>query len=126
MLVLIALQKLASSSVAAVRSALQKRLVKLRELSLAVQRDSRRVQTNPPPRILRDDADSYNLIVEDELSKLSLELMENECDRLEELIAAADEVVGETKIETIVESIRQFLSGNPCFSSPSTRSRKLF
>ena len=112
MLVLIALQKLASSSVAAVRSALQKRLVKLRELSLAVQRDSRRV-ADESDRLesYEDDADSYNLIVEDELSKLSLELMENECDRLEELIAAADQVVGETKIETIVESIRRLPVG---------------
>ena len=37
--------------------------------------------------------------------------MENECDRLEELIAAADQVVGETKIETIVGSIRQLPVG---------------
>src|SRR5262249_40605388 len=40
MLVLIALQKLASSSVAAVRSALQKRLVKLEELSSNIQQRS--------------------------------------------------------------------------------------
>ena len=112
MLVLIALQKLASSSVAAVRSALQKRLVKLRELSLEVQRKNRRVgdDTNRLESY-EDDADSYNLIVEDELSKLSLELMENECDRLEELIAAADRVVSETKIDTIVTSIRQLPVG---------------
>ena len=112
MLVLIALQKLASSSVAAVRSALQKRLAKLRELSLAVQRNRRPIGDDTTRlESYADDADSYNLIVEDELSKLSLELMDNECDRLTELITAADHVVSETKIETIVSSIRQLPSG---------------
>jgi superfamily II DNA or RNA helicase len=113
MLVLIALQKLASSSVAAVRSALQKRLAKLRELSSsAVQRNRRLTDDDSMPlESYADDADSYNLIVEDEISKLILELMENECDRLTELIAAADQVVSETKIETIVTSIRQLPSG---------------
>jgi ERCC4-related helicase len=112
MLVLIALQKLASSSVAAVRSALQKRLTKLRELSSAIQRvpsagnsDKARLEA------LEDDADSYNLIVEDEVSKLSLELMENECDRLTELIAAADQVIDETKVQAIVSTIRQLPKG---------------
>ena len=108
MLVLIALQKLASSSVAAVRSALQKRLIKLRELSSAVQQDRRSVEYDATRlESYADDADSYNLILEDEISKLSLELMENECDRLAELIAAADRVVSETKIESIVSKIRQ-------------------
>lgn len=107
MLVLIALQKLASSSVAAVRSALQKRLAKLRELSS-------RVQRNLPPaadatrRLERfsDDPDSLNPVVEDEIATLYLELMENECDRLAELIAAADGVVVETKIATIIAHVR--------------------
>ena len=108
MLVLIALQKLASSSVAAVRSALQKRLAKLRQLSANVQR-------KPQPDLkaaLRmerydEDSDSLNPIVEDEISTLFLELMENECARLTELIAAADKVTTETKIETIIQNVRQ-------------------
>jgi superfamily II DNA or RNA helicase len=108
MLVLIALQKLASSSVAAVKSALQKRLGKLRQMSSSMQRH-REEEGSRIPRLesLLDDADSYNLIAEDEIAKLSLELMENECDRLGELTAAADLVIAETKIETIVKSIRQ-------------------
>ena len=112
MLVLIALQKLASSLVAAVRSALQKRLTKLRELSSAVQL-SRRPIADDTVRLESsgDDADSDNLVLEDEISKLSLELMENECDRLAELIAAADRVVSETKIETIVASVRKLPRG---------------
>jgi superfamily II DNA or RNA helicase len=107
MLVLIALQKLASSSVASVRSALQKRLTKLRELSSAMQRKS---SGNENGALLleglEDDPEAYNLIAEDEISKLRLELMENECDRLSELIAAADEVITETKIQAIVETLK--------------------
>jgi superfamily II DNA or RNA helicase len=107
MLVLIALQKLASSSVAAVRSALQKRLEKLRELSSAA-----KAARNNRDKLAQDDADaedddSYNLIIEDEVSTLSLELMENECERLEELIAAADKVANETKIESIIATLRK-------------------
>jgi ERCC4-related helicase len=110
MLVLIALQKLASSSVAAVRSALQKRLAKLRELSAAHRRERPRPENVKWLESYGEDGDSYNLIVEDEISKLTLELMENECDRLEELIAAADQVFTETKVETIVKSVRNLLS----------------
>jgi hypothetical protein len=58
-----------------------------------------------------EDLDSSNLVIEDVIAKLTLELMENECDRLEELIAAADEVAHETKIETIVNSVRQLPAG---------------
>jgi hypothetical protein len=112
MLVLVALQKLASSSVAAVRSALQKRLLKLRDLSSAAKRNSGRV-ANASTRLEAnsDDPDTCNLIVEDEISRLILELMENECERLTELIAAADQVTRETKIETIVATIHQLPVG---------------
>jgi ERCC4-related helicase len=112
MLVLIALQKLASSSVAAVRSALQKRVAKLRELSSVVQRNRQpAAESAALLESYEDDAESYNFIVEDEISKLTLELMDNECDRLTELIAAADQVVTETKIETIINSVRQLPNG---------------
>jgi superfamily II DNA or RNA helicase len=116
-LVLIALQKLASSSVAAVRSALQKRLEKLRELSTAAKasKDNRNRSTQLDDDV--EDNDSYNLIIEDEISKLSLELMENECERLEELIAAADKVGNETKIESIITTLRKL---------PATESVLLF
>lgn len=105
MLVLIALQKLASSSVAAVRNALQKRLEKLQRIATSMGYNlAPRDVTQLEPE--NEDFDSYNLILEDEISKLALELMENECDRLTELIAAADQVNSETKIETIVQTIR--------------------
>jgi SNF2 family DNA or RNA helicase len=111
MLVLIALQKLASSSVAAVRSALQKRLNKLQELFSDVRRPRSSVSTEAGNLdVYADDWDSYNNVVEDEVSKLGLDLMENECDRLRELIAAADAVINETKIEAIVAAIRELPS----------------
>jgi len=111
MLVLIALQKLASSSVAAVRSALQKRLAKLRTLAASMQREGGRIADGTVQlERYEEDVDSYNLIVEDAVSRLTLELMENECDRLTELIAAADQVTSETKIETIVEAVRELPS----------------
>jgi superfamily II DNA or RNA helicase len=111
MLVLIALQKLASSSVAAVRSALQKRLSKLQDLSSNIQHRSNDSNEASHVDAYLDDEDTYNLIVEDEISKLSLELMENECDRLLELIAAADQVANETKIQAIIGTIRDLPAG---------------
>lgn len=112
MLVLIALQKLASSSVAAVRSALQKRLAKLRALSSRVQRNLP-IATDASQRLERfsDDPDSLNPVVEDEIATLYLELMENECARLAELIAAADRVLVETKIATIIAHVRALPPG---------------
>jgi superfamily II DNA or RNA helicase len=112
MLVLIALQKLASSSVAAVRSALQKRLARLRELSSRVQ-----LNLSPTTDATRqldrfsDDPDSLNPIVENEIATLYLELMENECARLTELLAAADRVAVETKIATIISHVRRLPLG---------------
>lgn len=112
MLVLIALQKLASSSVAAVRSALQKRLKKLTDLAA-------KIQGKLPPaedaakRLARygDDPDAINPIVENEIVTLYLELMNNECARLAELIATADKVTVETKIEAIITRVRQLPPG---------------
>lgn len=112
MLVLIALQKLASSSVAAVRSALQKRLDKLRDLSATIHRNLS-ADVDVTRRIDRyiDDPDALNPIVENEVTTMFLELMENECARLTELIAAADKVSGETKIRTIIKHVAQLPPG---------------
>ncbi len=108
MLVLIALQKLASSSVAAVRSALQKRLAKLSALSMVVQQAQRdAAEAKAKMERYADDPESLNPIVEDEMVTLILELTENERARLTELIKAADAVITETKIEAILNSVRQ-------------------
>lgn len=111
-LVLIALQKLASSSVAAVRSALQKRLTKLMELSTKVQKAQEEIkEATAKLDRYEDDLDTLNPMIEDEMVTLMLELMKDEIERLKELIEAADEVTTETKIKTILDSIRQLPAG---------------
>jgi ERCC4-related helicase len=104
-LVLIAMQKLASSSVAAIRRALR----------------NRRDRMNSQKKKLNDAADRKKLLLSyeesesvndlDELSRLDetiaetledLALMQNEEPRLSELIEAADTVRSETKIERIL------------------------
>lgn len=103
-LVLIALQKLASSSVAAIRAALKKRLMKLSALEHAV---TERMM----PTASDDDDDTKNRQIEDEMATIALELMKDECARLTELIAAADAVRNETKIEAIIASVRALSNG---------------
>lgn len=111
-LVLIALQKLASSSVAAVRSALQKRLIKLQELSAKAQKEQQGIkEATASLERFADDLDTLNPMIEDQMATLMLELMQHEIERLKELIEAADAVTSETKIETILASIRQLPPG---------------
>lgn len=108
-LVLIAMQKLASSSVAAVRRALARRLAHLREKKAKLGESTPDVARID--ELLGDD-DPANL---DELARLEERVVENlggavnlnpdEIPALEELLAAADEVVKETKIERILEVI---------------------
>jgi len=105
-LVLICMQKLASSSVAAIRKALTGRLARIsqnkKELELVKkQRDK-----------LFEDLESIELTGSDELNNLeekiaeltlNLRLMEDEKPRLEELIEASNQVKEETKINKILE-----------------------
>jgi superfamily II DNA or RNA helicase len=111
MLVLITMQKLASSSVAAVRRALARRLAQLHGAKTKIDQstpDMTRIKE------LLDEDDPANL---DELAKLEervaenlegvLNLNPNEIPVLEELLEAADEVVQETKIQRIIEVIKE-------------------
>jgi len=106
MLVLIALQKLASSSIAAVRSALLKRLAKMREIR------NQLAQKPPHAKLLfglqdqDEDFDLQSTLEEESAPTIALGLMENECARLEELIEAADCVRKETKILAIIDHLR--------------------
>ena len=108
-LVLITMQKLASSSVAAVRRALAKRLARLQQARAKMEEsapDMARIE-----ELMAED-DPANL---DEVSRLEERLVENlgdvvhlnpnEIPALEELIAAADEVDSETKIDRILEVV---------------------
>lgn len=105
-LVLICMQKLASSSVAAIRKALTGRLARIsqnkKELELAKKQRNK----------LFEDFESIELTGSDELNNLeekiaelteNLRLMEDEKPRLEELIQCSHQVKQETKISKILE-----------------------
>lgn len=99
-LVLIAMQKIASSSIAAIRAALRKRLANFdKEMS--------RLQADNADRP-EDEGDD---LVFDALIKWEREqkfkLMENERLHLEELLQAAEAITEESKIERIAEIIQQ-------------------
>ncbi len=105
MLILITMQKLASSSVAAVRRALNRRLGRLRHAEARLEEsheDAARLQ------ILLAEDDPAN---QDEISRLEEEVADvlrgvdlnpDEIPALEELLAAANDVTDETKIDRIL------------------------
>lgn len=107
-LILITMQKLASSSVAAVRRALSRRLARLRQAKAKLEEsreDLARLEE------LRNEDDPANL---DEISRLEEQVAEslrgvdlnpNEIPALEELLVAANEVSDETKVERILTVI---------------------
>lgn len=111
MLVLIAMQKLASSSVAAVRRALARRLARL--MGAKGKQDEYSVDMSRFEELLNDD-DPSNL---DELARLEERLTDNlgdvlhlnptEIPVLQELIQAADDVIRETKIDRILAVVEQ-------------------
>ncbi len=113
MLVLITMQKLAASSIAAVRRALKRRLARIEagaarfaELNAQLQRlrDLQRQGSS-------DQADEVSRLEEDIVDATSLMLMEDEVPRLRELLGLADSVIEETKVARIIELIRERLSG---------------
>ena len=115
MLVLISMQKLASSSVAAIASALRKRLAGIAagrgELGrLCERRDAlSAAEVAGGYAAEQDGADLDRLTELDErIGELDakLRLVEDEEPRLRELIGLADEIDRETKIERIVEELR--------------------
>ena len=113
MLVLIAMQKLASSSVAAIRRALRGRLDRI------VDGRRRLVELEDRLRDYREreeegDDDVVNALVE-QIAELSaqLVLMEDEEPRLRELVAVADAVIDETKVRKILELVDGPFAGRP-------------
>ncbi|ASC70357.1 type III restriction endonuclease subunit R [Halomicronema hongdechloris C2206] len=108
MLILICMQKLASSSVAAIRSALKKRLNKINNYREELENAKSRKYILEKLKEFDDDekADSDELsLLEEKIFDLSLKvyLMEDEKPRLQELIEAAELVKFETKIGKIIE-----------------------
>ena len=104
-LILITMQKLASSSVAAVRRALSRRLARLRRAKTKLEKTREDVERLRELRAEDDPANS------DEISQLEervaeslsgVDLNPNEIPALEELLVAANEVTDETKVERIL------------------------
>ena len=104
-LVLIALQKLASSSIAAVRRALRGRLERIRagqrDLD-ALRREYERLRRDP------DRTEDEEREIEEQLVELGtwVQLVADEPQWLERLLEAADHVERETKIEEILALVR--------------------
>jgi len=110
MLVLVTLQKLAASSIAAIRNALQRRRLMLAE---ALERSN-----GAPTIALPDDEQATldDLAEADEAlpTSAAVMLMEGEIQRLDELIALSQGVAKETKIERLLELIAEdFTPGEP-------------
>lgn len=107
MLVLIAMQKLASSSVAAIRKALKGRLGRLREtreklretIRLSAKEQTALSAAVDDTSLLEDLENDIDVM----LAEATLTLMEEEIPNLESLVAAADAVVFETKIQKILD-----------------------
>ncbi|WP_033412279.1 DEAD/DEAH box helicase [Methylosarcina fibrata] len=108
MLVLIALQKLASSSIAAVRIALQTRLARLAGV-VAKYRDE--IEQFDDQDENSDELEKALLKWETENKKGSLQLMENEIEHLRELVDLAERIDSETRIERVVQVIQERFAG---------------
>ena len=108
MLLLIALQKLAASSIAAIRSALTKRRAKMLEVANQARRPPLTVITPDEDDTLDDSARA----VEEAWSKMLVELMEGEIARLDELLALAEPIKREHKIARLVDLIEGELPPN--------------
>jgi SNF2 family DNA or RNA helicase len=117
-LVLVAMQKLAASSVAAIRRALRGRLARIAEGrghldELQARRETRLKRLEECDEYERQgDLDALSRL-EEEITELSgeLRLMENEEPRLRELLTAADSVRKETKIDRIVSILQNEYAG---------------
>jgi len=110
MLVLIAMQKLASSSVAAIRLAIERRLERLRRKSADLHRSKSDFAAlrNPDSELL----DELQPLVEEvaALPDFAMVLMKDEITHLEQLLEAATAVVRETKIDQLRAVVRSRFS----------------
>ena len=113
-LVLISLQKLASSSIAAIRQAFKKRIVLIKEKkNELLELKSKIDEADRIKDIYIDtkknlDMDAVADLEESKIALLSfLQLMKNEEERMEELINIAETIKKETKIDCIVDLIEK-------------------
>jgi len=108
-LVLIVMQKLASSSVAAIRHTLRGRLERLKTASRQLE-DYKRLMSLRSEAV-GDEGDANNQRDEDKVAQMMLKLMENEQSALRDLLAAAEAVKMETKVEEILSYTRSLPQG---------------
>lgn len=112
-LVLITMQKLASSSVAAIRRALKKRLDRVVESRNRLQELNARISAY---RLSEQDGNLDEVSrLDEQIAELSefLRLMEDEVSRVSELVAAADRVGTETKIQKIIDLVENQYPNRP-------------
>lgn len=102
MLLLIALQKLAASSIAAVRNALAKRRAKMANVA----EQARSTFSLPDDA---DTLDDQSAQVEAISTQILASLMDDEVARLDELLALAEPIVNERKIERLIELLQDDL-----------------
>ncbi len=110
MLVLITMQKLASSSIAAIRSAILSRIERLKEAQEDFQRrleEDERAVESARRAAETGDYDAANDASE-KVVRAYIKLMADETDRLKDLLAAAEYVRRETKISAIIEWLNNF------------------
>jgi len=103
MLVLIAMQKLASSSVAAVSRAMTRRLARLRQSAVAREARSEVDMSDPDVQAALEESRAER--------DIKVKLMADEILRLEELVEAAQAVRSETKVERLMETIAADFAG---------------
>jgi superfamily II DNA or RNA helicase len=110
MLVLVAIQKLASSSVAAVRRALAKRLVRARRAEAARDVASHELDALPPAELASEAEEQRRRALEEMLVEAHL-LGANEVDAIEELLQQAGLIARESRIDCILELLDKELHG---------------
>lgn len=108
MLLLIALQKLAASSIAAICGALVKRRARLLEAAQA----ARTYRNQLPERDDDDTLDDAARADEEIADKVFVDLMDDEVRRLDELLSLAEPIVRERKIDRLVDLIEGELPPN--------------
>ncbi len=117
MLVLIAMQKLASSSVAAIRRALRGRLNRLLAQRQKLAELRRKVEDLESEYETLESSGPNDEIgrIEEQIAELAdgVQLMIDEEPRLRELLAAADQVSRETKIEKVLSLVESRFANQP-------------
>ena len=113
MLVLVTMQKLASSSVAAIRRALKGRLVRLEATTDKLKNLKARISAYESSE-LEENFDEVSRLDED-IAELSafLRLMKDESSRIRELVSASENIRQETKIQKIIDLLATQYSNRP-------------